>query len=111
MLAAWNTEEHDMIFRAVFWIGLVSLLTPHEHDLGLERPGAGTLPPSPPAILSSASGLSRSGQDCGSACVGGRGLLSVFHLNTDRQLAARLADVKAQIEQDQRDRAGRTRTL
>ena len=48
MLLAWNTEEHDMIFRAVFWIGLVSLLTPHEFDLGLGRPGAGTLPPPPP---------------------------------------------------------------
>jgi hypothetical protein len=111
MLLAWNTEEHSMIFRAVFWIGLVSLLTPHEPDIGLGRPGAGTLPPSPPAILSSASGLSRSGQDCGSACVGGLGLLSVFHLNTDRALAARLADVKAQIEQDQRDRARRTKSL
>ena len=111
MLLAWNTEEHDMIFRAVFWIGLVSLLTPHEFDLGLGRPGAGTLPPPPPAILSSASGLSRSGQDCGSACAGGLGLLSVFHLNTDPALAARLADIKAQIRQDQRDRALRAAAL
>jgi hypothetical protein len=35
----------------------------------------------------------------------------VFHLNTDRTLIARLADVKAQIEQDQRDRAQRTGAL
>ncbi len=28
-----------MIFRAVFWIGLVSLLMPHEPDLGFGRPG------------------------------------------------------------------------
>lgn len=29
-----------MIFRAVFWIGLVALLMPHEPDLGLGRPAA-----------------------------------------------------------------------
>ena len=28
-----------MIFRAVFWIGLIALLAPHEPDLGLGRPG------------------------------------------------------------------------
>ncbi len=27
-----------MIFRAVFWIGLVALLMPHEPDLGFGRP-------------------------------------------------------------------------
>ena len=109
MLIAWNTEGHDMIFRAVFWIGLVSLLTPREPDLGLERPGAGTSHTSPTTISSSANGLSRSGQDCGSACAGG--LLSVFHLKTDRNLTARLADVKAQIEQDQRARAQRVKSI
>ncbi len=29
-----------MIFRAVFWIGLVALLMPHEPDLGFGRPEA-----------------------------------------------------------------------
>lgn len=29
-----------MIFRAIFWIGLVALLMPHEPDLGYGRPGA-----------------------------------------------------------------------
>ena len=49
-----------MIFRAVFWIGLVSLLTPHEPDLGLGRPGAGI---ALPAIVKSWAviGLSRPG--------------------------------------------------
>jgi len=98
-----------MIFRAVFWIGLVSLLTPHEPDLGLGRPDAGTRHLSPTMIQSAANGLSRTGQDCGSAC--GGGLLSVFHLNTDRNLTARLADVKAQIEQDQRARAQRAKSI
>ena len=94
-----------MIFRAVFWIGLMSLLMPHEPDLGLGRPGAGTSHLSPASIQSAANGLSRTDQDCGSGCAD-LGLLSVFHLNPDR-LTAGLADVKAQIEQDQRDRAQR----
>jgi hypothetical protein len=34
-------------------------------------------------------------------------MLRVFHLNTDTSVAAGLADVKAQIEADQRARAAR----
>ena len=100
-----------MIFRAVFWIGLVSLLTPHEPDLGLGRPGAGTSQTSPAMIPSAASGLSRMGQDCGSACAGGLGLLSVFHLNSDSSVTAGLADVKAQIAADRQARAARARAI
>ncbi len=111
MLLAWNTEGQDMIFRAVFWIGLVSLLASHESDLGLGRPGAGTLHPSPAMVPSAANGLSRTDKDCGSACAGGLGLLSVFHLNPSPEFTARLADVKAQIEQDQRARAVRTKAI
>ena len=33
-----------MIFRAIFWIGLVAILMPHEPDLGLGRPAAITSP-------------------------------------------------------------------
>jgi hypothetical protein len=99
-----------MIFRAVFSIGLVSLLMPHEPDLGLGRPGAGTSHLPPASIRSAADGLSWTGRDCSSGCAGGLGLLSVFHLNPGR-LTAGLADVKAQIEQDQRDRAQRTKNI
>ena len=94
-----------MIFRAVFWIGLVSLLTPHEPDLGLGRPGAGTLQSTPAMIQSAAAGLSRSGLDCGSACAGGLGL---FHLNLNTSVTEGLADVKAQIEADRQARAMKT---
>ena len=111
MLIAWNTEGHGMIFRAVFWIGLVSLLTPHEPDLGLGRPGAGTTQPSPAMIQSAAAGLSRTGLDCGSACAGGLGLLKLFHLNTDASVTAGLADVKAQIEADELARAQRAKAI
>jgi len=97
-----------MIFRAVFWIGLVSLLTPHEPDLGLGRPGAGTSQASPATvIMSAASGLSRQDTDCGSRCAGGLGLLDIFHLNTNANITAGLADVKAQIEADRHARAAR----
>jgi len=99
-----NTEGLAMIFRAVFWIGLVSLLTPHEPDLGLGRPGAGT-PNSPTAILAAAGGLSRTVEDCGSACAGGLGLLNIVQFNASGSVTARLADVKAQIAADKRARA------
>jgi len=108
MLSAWNTEGHGMIFRAVFWIGLAALLMPREPDLGLGRPGAGTSHLTSASIRSAANGLSQMDQDCSSACAGG--LLSVFHLNSAR-LTAGLADVKAQIEQDQRDRAQRAKAI
>jgi hypothetical protein len=97
-----------MIFRAVFWIGLVSLLMPHEPDLGLGRPGAGTSSSAPASIRSAANGLSRTDQDCSPGCAGG--LLSVFHLNSSGLIAG-LADVKAQIAQDRRDRAQRAKTI
>src|SRR5689334_18147043 len=109
MLFAWSTEGQDMIFRAVFWIGLVSLLALHEPGLGLGRPGAGTSHPSPATIPTAVNGLSRSGKDCGLACAGG--LLSVFHLNPSSEFTARLADVKAQIEQDRARRAARARAI
>ena len=110
MLLAWSTEGHGMIFRAVFWIGLVSLLMPCEPDRGLGRPGAGTSNLTPATIRSAADGLSWTDHDCSSGCAGGLGLLSVFHLNSQR-LTAGLADVKAQIAQDRRDRARRAKTI
>ena len=100
-----------MIFRAVFWIGLVSLLASHESDFGLGRPGAGTSHLTPASILSRADGLSRTGSDCSSGCAGGLGLLSVFHLNANSEFTARLADVKAQIKEDQRARAARVKAI
>lgn len=95
-----------MIFRAIFWVGLVSLLMPHEPDLGLGRPGAGT---SLPSVITSraASGLSRPGQVCedhATACAGGLALLDAFQNHAVRGLAA----VKAEIDADRKARgAGR----
>src|SRR5579872_1864455 len=38
--------DSSMLFRAIFWIGLVSLLMPHEPDLGFGRPHLGAAFPS-----------------------------------------------------------------
>jgi hypothetical protein len=92
-----------MIFRALFAIGLVALLTPHEPDLGLGRPGAGTGPASPVAIFQAASGLSRPDPDCTSACAGGR----TFSSWSTSSILAGLANVKAEIDADRRARAAR----
>jgi hypothetical protein len=86
-----------MIFRALFWIGLVSLLAPHEPDLGLGHPGAGTL-------QSASAGLSRTGRSCGSPCAGGLGFMEHIRFDTGASVSAGLADVKAQIEADQQAR-------
>jgi len=98
-----------MIFRAVFWIGLVSLLTPHEPNLGLGRPGAGTLQTSPATVMAAASGLSRLDSDCGSACAGGLGLLDRIGLGPGGSVAQGLAEVKAQIDADIAARARQER--
>lgn len=83
-----------MILRAVFWIGLVSLLAPHEPDLGLGRPGAGI---SLPATVKSwaVTGLSRPGNICDGAegaCAGGLGVLKGA---IDQR---RLADMKLELD-------------
>ena len=99
-----------MIFRAVFWIGLVSLLAPHEPNLGLGHPGAGTVLSSSPALVQpAADGLSRSAKDCGFTCAGA--MLSVFHLNSNAALIQGLSGVKAQIEEARRERAARIRAV
>jgi len=92
-----------MIFRAIFWVGLVALLMPRGSDLGSGRPGAGTLLPS--AVTSwVASGLSRPGKVCEdskAACAGGLALFDTFQSKTWQGLA----DVRAQIEADRKARS------
>ena len=92
-----------MIFRAIFWIGLVSLVMPREPDLGSGRPGAGT--PLPSSIAArTASGLARPDKACqepAGTCAGGLDLLGSFQ---DRALRG-LATVKAEIDADRKARA------
>ncbi len=92
-----------MIFRALIAISIVSLLTPHEPDLGLGRPGAGALHPSPPASRQdSASGLSQNSACSIPACAGALGLASAVGL-TPRE-GRTLNDVKAEIEAARKER-------
>ena len=99
-----------MIFRAIFWIGLVSLLAPHEPDLGLGRPGAGTSHTSSSTFQSAVDRLSRLDEDCGTGCAGGLGLSDILHLRDNPGVAVGLAKVKAEIAADQRARATRRKT-
>jgi hypothetical protein len=91
-----------MIFRALLAIGVVSLLTPHEPDLGLGRPGAGATLPSP-ALSRSASGLSRTEDICGiPACAGALALAG--YLGLMPKPGRTLNDVQAEIAADQKAR-------
>ena len=94
-----------MIFRAIFWIGLVALLMPREPDLGFGRPGAGASLPS--TVTSwAAKGLSRPGNVCvdhTGACAGSLALFDTFQNDALRGLA----EVKAEIDADRKARAGR----
>jgi hypothetical protein len=92
-----------MIFRAIFWIGLVSLLMPREPDLGFGRPSAGTSLPS--TVTSwAATGLSRPGHVCEdhtAGCAGGLALFGSFQSDALRGLA----EVKAEIDADRKARS------
>jgi hypothetical protein len=90
-----------MILRAIFWIGLVAVLMPHEPDLGLGRPVAPGA-----ALISGMSAALKQGQSCAGAqvaevaCAAAGGLL-------DRIKASgleRLAEVKTEIATDERAR-------
>jgi hypothetical protein len=86
-----------MIFRAIFWIAVVSVLMPREPDLGFGRPHLGeTLPTKLSSLVAQAS----TEQNCAAdnkACTAGLALLDSFQLVTVRSLA----DVKADLDQSQ----------
>ena len=94
-----------MIFRAIFWIGLVSLLVPRTAEFGPGHPGAGT-GLSLPANLRAVSGLSRPDRVCADraeACAGGLPLLDDFQGAALKGMAT----VKAEIDADRKARAAR----
>jgi hypothetical protein len=92
-----------MILRALFWITLVSVLMPREPDLGLGRPGTHGL--SSDALSWASTAVTQPGQMCRgreAACAEG---LSV--LDSLQSVAVHsLAQVKADLEAQQRARAG-----
>ncbi|MGB8364877.1 MAG: hypothetical protein ACLQUZ_02650 [Rhizomicrobium sp.] len=91
-----------MLFRALFWIAVVSVLMPHEPDLGLGRPGAHD------SLLQSVSSwvggqAAQSKLNCRNdpaSCRAGWSLLDSFQSVTVRSLS----EVKADIEEQERAR-------
>ena len=76
-----------MIFRAIFWVGLVALLMPHQPDIGLGRPGAGTAhsvsaaSPATTRSVHAATGIARVDEACDGnreACAGSLAFLDNF---------------------------------
>jgi len=96
-----------MIFRAIFWVGLVALLMPHEPNLGLGRPASlDSGVTSEVAHWSKEtvqSNLAHPDQLCRynvGACAGGVSLIDNFRAAAVRSLA----DIRTDIEQNGRAR-------
>ena len=100
-----------MIFRAIFWIGVVSLLMPREPDLGLGRPSLGggfsgglgglTWPSTAaPAAARAVAGTSNLCSSHAEACAGGLAVLDSFQ----NQAVRGLAQIKAEIEESRKQR-------
>lgn len=85
-----------MVFRAIFWIGLVAILMPHEPDLGFGRPAAGALSsltgwPTKDGAAQSAAALCSSESG---ACATTLSVLDSFKAVTAQNLAAVRADIE-----------------
>jgi hypothetical protein len=96
-----------MILRALFWITLVSLLMPREPDLGFGRPGA-----QQGIVQSTLSWATASLAQPNSVCKGHEGACATTLgvLDSLQSMAVRnLSQVKADIEQQERERAAHTR--
>ena len=83
-----------MIMRAIFWIGLVSFLMPHEPDLGFGRPGASVSPSSIASIIQS-NGVADTCAAHRQACAGGLSILDGFQSFAMRSLDQVRADIEA----------------
>jgi hypothetical protein len=87
-----------MILRAIFWIGLVSLLMPHEPDLGFGRPSGQTESPAPSAIgtlIQSTTDVGAACREHHEACAGGLSLLDGFQSFAVRSMDEVRADLEA----------------
>ena len=92
-----------MILRAIFWIGLVSFLMPHEPDLGFGRPVSSALASASPnsiaSLIQSADGAGASAATaCAAhpdACRGGLSILDGFQAFAVRSLGQVRADLDA----------------
>jgi hypothetical protein len=83
-----------MILRAIFWIGLVSFLMPHEPDLGFGRPGVQAAPASIASLIQSPDVQGACLQNK-AACAGGLSILDGFQALAVRSLDEVRADIAA----------------
>ena len=107
-----------MIFKAIVCLAVAAVLIPHEPNLGLGRPGAQTSllqsatswvsgslsPASSASVPDSAQASGSLCKDHATACVAALGVLDSVQAVTVRGLA----QVKADIEEQQHERALRT---
>src|ERR1700748_1389049 len=99
-----------MLLRAIFWVGLVALMVPHEPDLGFGRPGPAaaamaSAPPSTIAALIQTPSVQDACADHAIACAGGLSILDRFQSMAVRSLDEVRADIeahKAKRQQQQR---------
>ncbi len=94
-----------MIFRAIFWIGLVAVLMPREPDLGFGRPGADSAPAADTvsALRADFAHPERICATSGAACADGVGVIDDF-----RAFALRsLTQIKSEIAASQRSHVPR----
>jgi hypothetical protein len=87
-----------MLFRAIFWIGLVSLLMPHEPDLGFGRPGAqaaGAAPTGIGALIQTTNDAQGACAAHARTCAGGLSILDGFQSVAVRSMDEVRADLEA----------------
>lgn len=99
-----------MLLRAVFWIGLVSLLMPHEPDLGFGRPGTSSTAGIAAVPTGSITSLIQTGGDASAAvantcinnaaaCATGLSILDGFQAFAIRSMDQVRADLAANRRQ------------
>ncbi len=87
-----------MLFRAVFWIAVVSMLVPREPNLGFGRPGAPSLSSTLIPRVTDAMGTGRPCQSGPAQCMAGLGVLGELPSLGLRPLADVKADIDAAIK-------------
>jgi hypothetical protein len=95
-----------MLLRAVFWIGVVSLLMPHEPNLGFGRPSAAWWPGAVLSWVDSTVGTPSEICKAGNAC---KTVLQGVNSGQDfaQNFTGRsIADARAEIQQAERERGG-----
>ena len=87
-----------MILRAIFWIGLISFLMPHEPDLGFGRPSSSmamATPSSLTALIQTSGDVQSACTDHKDACAGTLSILDGFQQFAVRSLDQVRADIAA----------------